>query len=200
MRTFAPPRGEATAGRLELIRGRKHLTIHVAEIDELCRAAFAGVAPRVAVERGRVRIAYPRFTLRHPAHRAEIKLSPALPWTLTFVGGVGDSAMDLRGLDLSGFEITGGASNLRMLLPAPRGDVRVRIDGGGSRLTLLRPADVPAMLRIAGGASRLTFDGERYGAIGGVTRLESHGHNRDHHHYKIEVLGGATDLTIAEVS
>lgn len=202
MRTFAPPPGDATAARLELTRGRRHLTIQVTEIHELCRAVFAGVAPRVAADHGRVRIAYPRFTLagplRHRAHRAKIELNPALPWTLTFTGGVGDSAMDLRGLDLSGFEVTGGASNLELLLPAPRGDVRVCIDGGASRLTLLRPTDVPAMLWVAGGASRLTFDGERYGAVGGVTRLETHGNN-ERNRYEIEVLGGASDLTIAEV-
>lgn len=202
MRTFAPSRGDATAARLELIRGGTHLTVRAAEIDGLCRAVFAGIAPKAAATDGQVTVEYPRFTLagllRRPAHRAEIELNPALPWTLTFAGGVEDSAIDLRGLDVKRFAVTGGASNLRLLLPAPRGIVRVRFEGGASTLTVLRPTAVPAALQVTGGASRLTFDGERYGAIGSVTKLESHSRDHNRGRYEIDIFGGGTDLTITE--
>lgn len=203
MRSFAPSRGDAAAARLELNRGGTHLTVRAAEINALCRAVFAGVTPKVAADDGRVAVDYPRLTLGgllgRPAHRAEIELSPALPWTLAFAGGVEDSAMDLRGLEVTAFDVTGGVGNLRLLLPAPQGDIRVRVEGGASGLTVLRPTAVPVALQIAGGASRLTFDGDRYGAIGGVTRLESHGRDHGAGRYEIEIFGGGTDLNIAEV-
>jgi hypothetical protein len=64
-------------------------------------------------------------------------------------------------------------------------------------LTLLRPAGVAATLGIAGGASRLTFDGERYGAIGGETRLET-ANAASADRYEIEITGGASKLVVAE--
>lgn len=203
MRTFAPPRGRATTARLQLIRGRG-VTIRATQEGELCRAVFSGRAPKASSDHGQVRIEYPRVALaglvRRPARRAEIELNAAVPWTLLFVGGLGDSSIDLGALGLVGLEVTGGASNVRLLLPPPPGgDVRVRVESGASRLTLLRPPDVPTTLSIGGGASRLTFDGERYGAIGGATRLMSPGNDRGRDRYEIEVLGGAKDLTICEV-
>ena len=200
MWTFAPPRGEVTAAHLQLVRGRE-VTVWAASIDELCRAEFAGRTPKTVGEDGQVQIEYPRFGFPGmggggSAVGAEILLNSALPWTLTFVGGVGDSIIDLHAVAIVEMTITGGASNVRLRLPAPRGAVRVRVESGVSELTLLRPADVPAVLSVAGGASRLTFDGERYGAIGGETRLESPGADRSPERYEIDVRGGATDLTI----
>lgn len=54
------------------------------------------------------------------------------------------------------------------------------------------------MLNIRGGATRLAFDGERYGAIGGETRLETPNHGSDDGQYELEILGGARELTVAE--
>lgn len=202
MRTFAPPRGEATLARLELVRGRG-VTLRAAQNGgKLCRAVLSGRAPRATSDHGQVRIEYPRLArprrARRPNHRSEIELNAVLPWTLRFLGGLGDSAMDLRALELVELHIAGGASNVRLLLPPPRGDVRVRIEGGVSKVMVLRPAHIPATLGIAGGASRLTFDGERYGAVGGATRLVSSPPNTCDG-YEIDVVGGASDLTITEV-
>lgn len=78
------------------------------------------------------------------------------------------------------------ASNVRLLLPTPRSGVHVRIGGGASGVTVLRPPGIPA--------------GDRYGAIADFTRLESDDRDRQPGHYEIEILGGASDLTIAEES
>lgn len=202
MRAFAPRRGEATLARLELVRGRG-VTLHAAQNGgELCRAVLPGRAPKATNDNGCVRIEYPRLTrprlARRPDHRSEIELNALLPWTLHFLRGLGDSAVDLRALELVGLRVTGGASNVRLLLPQPRGDVRVRIENGASNVALVRPAHVPASLGITGGATRLTFDGERYGAVGGATRLVSSA-TPTGTGYEIEVVGGASDLTITEV-
>lgn len=200
MQTFAPPRGDATAARLELIRGRR-VTVRAARIGELCRAAFSARLPKTSGADGQVRIEYPRFAFagfRRPAHFADIELNAALPWAITLTGGIGDATIDLHALGMVGLDVTGGVSSVRMLLPPPQGGVRVRIESGASGLTLLRPPGVPATLRITGGASRLTFDDERYGAIGGRTELVSPGAGHTRDRYEIDILGGATDLTITE--
>ena len=52
-------------------------------------------------------------------------------------------------------------------------------------------------MRIAGGASKLTFDEQRLGAVGGETQLASPGAERASDRYEIEIGGGASELTIA---
>jgi hypothetical protein len=200
-RTFTAARDGAKEARLELVHGGTHVTIRPAELDELCRAEFEGVTPKVSSEGGSVAIRYPRFSLaeltRHPAHRAEIEVSTALPWSLVFDGGLGKSSVDLRGTELRAFEIAGGAGDVQIVLPPPKGVVRIGIRGGASKLTVLHPEAAAVGLRIAGGASRIAFDGRRYGAIGGSTRLETPGAGDAADRYEIEIGGGASELTVA---
>ena len=193
---------DADEGYLELRRAGTHIAIRAGGIDALCRARFERVTPRASAQGGWVSIEYPRFSLagvfRHPAHRAEIELSRALPWSIAIHGGLAASILDLRGLELRDFQLAGGASDLHLLLPSARETVRVQIEGGASKLALLRPREVAAMLRITGGASRLAFDGQRYGAIGGETRLETPNAEAAEDRYLIEIAGGASELTVAE--
>lgn len=197
---FTAPFDGAREGVLDLRHGGSHVAIRAGEIDVLCQAVFHGPAPKARAEKGRVTIEYPRFSfagLRRRARRAAIELSAAVPWSLAVAGGLRDSTLDLTGLELSGLELGGGVSGLRLRLPRPRGCVFVRIEGGASGVTLLRPAGVGAVLQLEGGASRLGFDDERYGAIGGETRLETAAAGSEHDRYEIEVAGGASRLTIA---
>jgi hypothetical protein len=151
---------------------------------------------------GHVKIEHPRFSLagllRHPAHRAEIELTRAVPWSLVLAGGPGNSSVDLRGLELRALEIAVDAGNVRIVLPAPRRVVHVRIGGGASKLTVLHPEQTAVGPRIAGGPSRLAFEGQRYGATGGETRHESEGDTNAAGRYEIEITGGASELTVAE--
>jgi hypothetical protein len=199
--TFSAPLGHARDGRLELRRATK-VAVRAGAIDGLCRASFKGAAPRTRTESGRVVLLYPRFSLaslrRPPSPRAEIELNAALPWSLAIAGGLGDSTLDLRAVDLRVLDVEGGARGVRVMLPRPRGRIRVAISGGASDVTFLRPTGVSAIVRVAGGASRIQFDGERYGAIGAGTRLETPAAGLQPDHYEIEIDGGATKLTVAE--
>jgi hypothetical protein len=199
--TFSAPLGDAGEGRLELRRATD-VAVRAGAIDGLCRASFKGPAPRTGIEGGRVVVEYPRFSLaslfRRPSPRAEIALSAAVPWSLAIAGGLGDSTLELEGVDLRGLELEGGASGVRLVLPRPRGRIRVAIGGGASDVTFLRPAGVPVIVHLTGGASRLELDGERYGAIGGRTRLETPGAGPQRDGYEVEIGGGATRLTVGE--
>ena len=189
-------------GRLDLMPGGTSITIWGAAIEGLCSAWFRGAAPRTGVRGGRVLIDYPRFSvgeqLRPPGPRAEITLNTALPWSVVCRGSLGGSRVDLRGLDLRDFKLAGGAGDVRLVLPAPYGRVRVLLGGPASNVTLLHPEGVAVTLRIGGGASRLTFDGKRFGSLGGETRLETPNASDATHRYEIEISGGASNLTVAD--
>ena len=113
--------------------GGTSITIWGAAIEGLCSAWFRGAAPRTGVRGGRVLIDYPRFSvgeqLRPPSPRAEITLNTALPWSVVCRGSLGGSRVDLRGLDLRDFKLAGGAGDVRLVLPAPYGRVRVLLGG-----------------------------------------------------------------------
>jgi hypothetical protein len=201
-RIFTAPLDGAREGALELRPGGTHVTVRAAAIDGLLRAGFDGAVPQAHAAGGRVTIEYPRLSLtpllRHRGQRAEIQLNATLPWALVVRRGVADSSLDLSGLQLVALQFSGGIKDVGIVLPRPRGIVRVRVAGGASKLTLVRPDGVAAVLALGGGASRLTFDNERYGAIGGDTRLETPDAGSRPDRYEIVITGGASRLVVAE--
>jgi hypothetical protein len=200
---FAAPLGSARAGHLEFARGASRISIHVdGQMVDLYRARFEGAVPMVFADNGRVTIEYPRLAaaewLRLHRRAAEVKLNPTVPWDLVFGGGVSRVRADLRGLTLRSLEILGGASDVDVLLPEPHGMVSVRVAGGASNVAFHRPPGTAARVRVGGGVSKLTFDDQRLGAIGGETSLGSAGSERAPQRYELEIGGGASELTITE--
>lgn len=199
--TFTAPLRGAREGALD-VRRAKHLTVRAAAMDALCRGAFVGWTPKARAADGRVTIEYPRPAFAwFPGRprRVEIDLNAALAWSLAVRGGVRDATLDLGGLEVRTLDLHGGAADVRVVLPAPYGRVRVTVRGGASNVAFLRPAGVAATLRIGGGASRLTFDEERYGAVGGETRLETSDAGSAADRYELEITGGASRLVVAEL-
>ena len=70
-------------------------------------------------------------------------------------------------------------------------------DGGASGVRLTRPDGVPVRLQVRGGASKLAFDAQAFGAIGGGVRLQSPGFEDAAGRYDVIVGGGASRLTVA---
>jgi hypothetical protein len=190
---------------LALRRDAARITISAAAgLARLYDARFEGPAPSV-VERGQtIEIEYPLIspaTWIHPRRRsAAITLAAELPWDIRFGGGVHRLRADLTAGALGSFEIAGGVSDAELRLPAPDGIVPLRIHGGARRLTVVRPHAIPIRLRVGGGASRLALDDQRYGAIGGETRLDTPHAADAEDRYDIEITGGASRLTIATMS
>ena len=186
--------------RLEFPRGARRLTLQVdAGLPTLYRARFDGPRPEVREANGTVTVDYPRVAppgwLGLGRRAAEITLSPRAAWALA-LGGVARMRADLRGLELRSLELSGGASDLDLVLPAPRGVVPVRIGGGARAVALRLPAGAAAQLRIGGGASRITFDDQYLGAVGGGIRLRTDDADGAPDRYEIEVGGGASRLTV----
>jgi hypothetical protein len=201
---FSAPLADVTAGRLEFRRGASRVTIRSAAMEELFRAHFEGHVPDVTADRGTVAIRYrplspadwASFAWLMDEHSADVALNASVPWELEMRGGVSRLEADLAGLQLTGFEIKGGASHLELALGEPRGIVPIRVRGGVSHVTIWRPAAVPVAASVRGGISKLALDDQRFGAIGGETRVTTGAWRDAASGYDIEIMGGASHLTV----
>jgi hypothetical protein len=162
-------------------------------MEDLYRARFEGKVPDVRVDGGTVTVKY-RPSL-HPT-RGQITLSGRVAWAIKASMGMSDVVADLQDLDLTGLEISGGASRLKIKLPHPKAAVPVRIGAGASNVELLRPAGVPVRVRIGGGAAKLAIDDVRLGAAGGKTDWRSPDYDLVEGRYDIEIGAGASKLTV----
>jgi len=194
------PLGGASAGRLEFTKGAAKVSlIGDPSLTDLYRASFVGPVPEITVGGGTVVVQQRRrfrpFDWR--AQSADFTLSTAVPWDISLRGGMWKLAADLSVLRVTGLEVTGGASDIEIRLPAPAGTVPVRVSGGASKVTLLRPRGSEARAEVAGGASQLIFDDQRLGAVGGRTVLASGGFADADDRYEIRFTGGASQVTVA---
>ncbi len=193
--------GEAREGRLEFANGVARLTIRNADpMDDILRARFQGWPPRVRLDDGAIVMRYPRrfkpFEWRR--RKAQVELNPSVPWEIVIRGGASGVRADLRSFELRAVLIGGGASDVELLLPEPTRPVDVRIGGGASKVRIVRPRKVPARLQVAHGSSKLAFDDEAFGAVGGRLRLLSHGFDEAiGGRYDVVVGGGASRLSVA---
>jgi hypothetical protein len=199
------PEGERTlpaSGRLHISQGIANLILRAdRDLPGLYVAHFEGKEPRVEEDHGTVRVAYPwalhPFTWGRTA--AEITLNGAVPWDVQIERGVSRMAADLRGLQLGGLRIGGGASRVDLWLPEPSGTVRISVGGGASHLSIRRPEMAPVRISVQGGLSRLALDDMRLGAVGGPVDWDTPGYKAASDRYVVEVGGGASHLTIAAV-
>jgi hypothetical protein len=196
---YTVPLGSITHGRLQFTRGAANVVLRAdSSMDDLYRARFDGPPPEVHARDGAVTVRYPRTF--HPfdwrKRTAEVTLNPAIPWQIEFHGGLSRLDADLSVLELGSFEVTGGASGVAVTLPRPSGTIAVRVSGGASDVSIHRPEGVAAGIRVGRGVSKLAFDEQRFGAIGGETRLQTNDYDGATDRYDVEVTGGASKLSI----
>lgn len=191
---LAAPLGSVDTGRLVFTRGAAHLTIGVdGSMEDLYRARFDGKVPEIRLDGGTVTVKYrPSF---RPT-RGEITLSGRVPWAIKAAMGMSDVVAGLEAVELTGLEISGGASKVEVRLPRPKGAVRLRIGAGASDVELIRPTGVPVRVRIGGGGSKLAIDDFRAGSVGGKTDWRSPDYDLVESRYDIEIGAGASRLTV----
>ncbi|MDE3074652.1 MAG: MarR family transcriptional regulator [Chloroflexota bacterium] len=195
---FSAPLSDVTAGYLEFGNGASELRIYANDSPvALYRAAFEGPEPGVRVQGGSVVFRHKRMSLLDwGKHAGSVALNRTIPWRIVLRGGASKVVVDARALQLQELSIQGGASKVDILLSPARGSVPVCLEGGLSRVQIQRPTGVPAQLQVRGGANRLEFDGQRFGAIGGDVRLASPGWELASDRYDIEARGGASRLEV----
>jgi DNA-binding MarR family transcriptional regulator len=220
---FSAPMGSVTRGRLMFASGAPRLALNfaplgpratarviaetsasrleltgAAQAGDLITATFDGPRPEVRVAGGEVTIRYRRqaiaaFTTR----RARIALSPTIPWTIELDGGITDLTGNLEAISLERLDVDGGANHVRLSLPRPTGTAAVRIGGVVSSARINRPTGVPVAVRVAGGIAHLRVDGGRREQVAGQKRYVGPGFAESPDRYELEVLGGASDLTVS---
>jgi DNA-binding MarR family transcriptional regulator len=180
------PIGVIQHGRLRFPAGATRLELCGEQIKDLYRATFEGRRPLVTLEpSGEVSFQYKGFSwflARNVA--ARLILTTAVPWSIEIRRGVTHLAADLRELNLTSIDITGGVTESELRLPTPRGTSTLR---GTATQTSIR-----------GGASNLVFDEQRLGAVGGTTRLSTPGWDTATDRWAIELTGGSSDFSVVD--
>ena len=198
--TFRAPLGSASRGRLVLASGTSHLIIGAdPTMNDLYRARFEEPIPGVRMEGSTVTVRYPRPQPLDGSCReysGEVVLGAQVPWRIEFGGGVSRLAADLGGLELDSFEVEGGASRVELRLPKPSGSVPVCFRGGASNVAVHRPEGVAASVRVSGGVTNLTFDGQHFGVVGDEVDLQTPDYDAASDCHDIAITGGANNLTI----
>jgi hypothetical protein len=196
---FAAPLGLLVSGRLRFLRGASDVIIYAdPSTGDLYHSHFEGVVPEVRAEGGVVIIRYPRFF--HPFGQqgcsSKVALNAAIPWHIEVRDGASKLTADLSRLELDSFEIAGGASKVELTLPRVSGLVPVRVLGGASNVVIHRPEGVATRLLVVDGSTNLTFDDQRFGAVGGEVNLQSANYDGVPERYDITITGGASNVTL----
>ncbi len=195
-RELGAPLGTPERGRLELTGGVAGMTLRSdPALTELFAGRFQGKLPTVEVEDGTVRIALRHRHLQLRREAADLALNPAIPWDVSISGGVWQLRADLRSLRLGSLEVSGGVSDMTLLLPPPDGTVLVRVSGGAHKLTVRRPPGAAARVRVGVAASRLTLDTMHLGSVAGETRWETPDFEAAPGRYDVEIDGSAHRMT-----
>ena len=202
--SFSAPLGEANAGLLEFASGAADVRIGAADgarPELLYEANFDGALPTVRAQAGNISVRYTRINVSDWARArpaGNLVLNPLIPWQIAIRGGASGVRLDASALHLQAFSVSGGVSKLDLVLPPPEGEVEVCLEGGLNRVDIQLPADTAAQLQVHGGANRLEFDGQRFGAVGGDVRLATRGWELATNRYVIEAQGGASRLAVHE--
>jgi DNA-binding MarR family transcriptional regulator len=194
----AAPIGALDRARLLFRSGASELLVKgSSDIEDLYRARFDGPVPQIRLREGVVSIQYKgRFQWDWRDRRGDVALNERIPWDVEIVGGANKLQGKLSGVDLRSFQLTGGVDQARLTLGRPTGEVPIRFVGGVNHVRLERPNDVHVQLKLSGGAGSVEFDHQKLGATGGPTVLETTGASNAEDRFVIEMLGGASRVTV----
>ena len=187
---------------LDLALGAGRLDVRSADLgDQLYKAHIEhqGSSPEVRLDRATatVRIST-RFDWFMGARRLRIdtQVSNAVTWDVKCATGAIRGEFDLSTTQITSFDCRTGASRITVNLPAPKGVVPVRIDGGALRVDLVRPAAAAIKIQSTGGALQLRADGSQQDGFGN-REWRSTGFDGATDRYEVTVAGGALNVNVS---
>ena len=195
---FTAPLANLREGVLTIAADSTDLFVQVGTQDaELYRATFEGPVPKVSVENETISIRYSRRLLGPGLGSylglgrrvARINLSDAAVWQIAIRGAGSSISVALTGLPLARLEVEGAGSMIQITLPKPSGVVPVKAGGGGSDITIRRPADAAMRAQARGWGSAVAFDDQPIAEVSSGLRLNTPGHEEARDVYEIEVSG-----------
>ena len=152
--------------------------------------------PDIDAKNGTLWIGYRHRGLDWRERTAELTLNPTIPWFIEVKGGLSELTADLSDLNVSGLQVKGGATDLRLALPVPVGTVPVELKGVVGALDVRRPEGVATQLSVKGAVSRLRFDDQWNGPAGPNAELQTPGFATAKNRYAIDLKGGASSVSV----
>ncbi len=122
-----------------------------------------------------------------------VTLNNRIPWTIRMSGGASNVHLDLRELQLSRLEISGGLSDATIQLGLPKGTDGIQISGGVSHLSLRLPSKAQWSLSTSGGVSDLKINGTGYSS-GNEFQKQSGGYTGATDRFDVRLDGGVSNL------
>ncbi|HKW59134.1 MAG TPA: DUF5668 domain-containing protein [Candidatus Dormibacteraeota bacterium] len=188
--------------KLDVSVGAARIEVAASQLDEqLYRVHIehSGAPPEVRLDRatGTVKIAQ-RADWFMGARRLHVdaKLTDAIPWEVACSTGAIRGDFDLSSATLTGFGCRTGASQINLMLGAPKGVVPVRVEGGALTVNIARPAGAAVQVQASGGAVQLRGDGDRQDGLGTRT-WKSDGFDAAKDRYDVTVSGGALRVDVS---
>ncbi len=89
---------------------------------------------------------------------------------------------------------------MALLLPEPRGTVRLLFKGNASKAEVRHPRGAPLSLDVKGNVEKLRFAGGRALAVRGKTHQETDGYAGSIDRFQAVFRGNATDLTVDRIA
>jgi hypothetical protein len=125
----------------------------------------------------------------------DLQISSSVPWTIIVNSGAATDTFNLGTVNVASIELNTGASREDITLGPPKGQVPVTINGGALTVNVHRPPGTAASVQVSGAAINLTADGHGYHGFGSQS-WQSSGYDSAADSYRIEVNGGASNVTI----
>jgi hypothetical protein len=189
-----------TSAALKIATGTPVLDVSVARLDgTLLRVWTPAGAPVRPVLAGSapVVLSLVRAPGRDASYPVTVVLSSAVTWSLDFAGGTQRTEADLRGGEVGEILVTAGSDVLDVSLPRPARTLPFLLAGGVSQFTLSLPGGVPARVRVGGGASWVSVDGQSQTGIAGGTILTPPGWTTAVSRFDINATSGFSRLTVS---
>ena len=197
--TASAPRDGREAASFAVLGGATSVTVRSADIDDdLFRVSVpdgAPIRPAAVVTGNDVQLQVVA-TAGGGASALDIQLSDDVVWDVRLSGGASDTVVDLAGGRLSGLAFTAGSSRIEATLPAPSGEVVVRMSGGASEFIVHRPAGAPVLARLAGGAGSVSIDGVASSGIAGGEQQSTPDYGAAPDRYLVDCTAGLSALII----
>lgn len=192
------PLGGATAGSLRFVASISQVTLGAEEEPRhLFRASCPGAEPLLSVDGGTVTLGSHDDPERGWGCKTlAVTLNAAIPWEIQFLRSAANVTADLSGLRLTSLEVLGTATHLEVTLPAPSGEVAIRVHGDASDLTLYRPAGVAARIQAVRGARYLALDDRYADAARDHETWQTPGYETATDRYDVAITGLARAVTL----
>lgn len=129
-----------------------------------------------------------------PPHGVTVRVASDVPTSVRMEGGAGDFTLDMRDILVTDARIETGASNVHVILPTPRGEVPIRIEGGATSIDIEVPSGVEARITTRGAAISFSSSNPRIAVAAGAGETSGYSAARDR--VTVTFEGGAASVTV----